>query len=166
MVKVFFRPCFMQRSQSTFESVKKTTVDMMKPTLKVLSLALLTASSSICWAAEAKIPEPGIGAGQVVTVVAGLAFVLALIFACGWLVKRFSGMTSTRGGVIKVVSVLPIGSRERLALVEVGGQQLLLGVTAQQITTLHTFEEPVVDATDLKNNSEFAQKLHQMMSRS
>lgn len=139
---------------------------MMNRTVKSFSVALLTTLSSICWAAEATTPEPGIGAGQVMTVLGGLAFVLALVFGCGWLVKRFSGMTSTRGGAIKVVSVLPVGTRERLALVEVGGQQLLLGVTAQQITTLHTFDEPVVDATETKNNSEFAQKLHQMMSRS
>jgi len=147
-------------------SVKKTLIDMMSCTVKPFSFALLVALSPICWGAETTVSEPGIGAGQVVTVVAGLAFVLALVFGCGWLVKRFSGMTSTRGGAIKVVSVLPVGTRERLALVEVGGQQLLLGVTAQQITTLHTFDEPVVDASETKNNSEFAQKLHQMMSRS
>jgi flagellar protein FliO/FliZ len=147
-------------------NVKKPSIDMMKRTLKHISLILLVVLSPICWAAEATISEPGIGAGQVMTVLGGLAFVLALVFGCGWLVKRFSGMTSTRGGAIKVVSVLPVGTRERLALVEVGGQQLLLGVTAQQITTLHTFDEPVVDATETKNNSEFAQKLHQMMSRS
>jgi len=138
----------------------------MNRRLQYLSLVLLAIVSPFCWAAETTIPEPGVGAGQVMTVLGGLAFVLALVFGCGWLVKRFSGMTSTRGGAIKVVSVLPVGTRERLALVEVGGQQLLLGVTAQQITTLHTFDEPVVDATETKNNSEFAQKLHQMMSRS
>ena len=129
-------------------------------------LALLATFSSFSWAAEATNPAPGIGAGQVFTVLAGLAFVLVLVVGCGWLVKRFSGMPSGRSGAIKVVSVLPIGTRERLALVEVGGQQLLLGVTAQQITALHTFDEPVVDAADVKNNSEFAQKLHQMLSRS
>lgn len=133
---------------------------------KYLSIGLLAVASPLSWAAEAAESTPGISGGQVFTVVAGLVFVLVLVFGCGWLVKRFSGMPSARTGAIKVISVLPVGSRERLALVEVGGQQLLLGVTAQQINTLHTFDEPVVDAADLKNNSEFAQKLHQMMSRS
>lgn len=133
---------------------------------KSLSTGLLAVASPLSWAAEAAETTPGISGGQVFTVIAGLVFVLVLVFGCGWLVKRFSGMPSARTGAIKVISVLPVGSRERLALVEVGGQQLLLGVTAQQINTLHTFDEPVVDAADLKNNSEFAQKLHQMMSRS
>jgi len=147
------------------KSVKKTSVAMKKH-LSHIMLSLLATYSSFSWAAEATNPAPGIGAGQVFTVLAGLAFVLLLVFGCGWFVKRFSGMPSARSGAIKVVSVLPVGSRERLALVEVGGQQLLLGVTAQQISTLHTFDEPVVDAADIKNNSEFAQKLHQMLSRS
>lgn len=134
--------------------------------LNYLSIGLLAIASPMSWAAEVADTTPGVSGGQVFTVIAGLIFVLALVFGCGWLVKRFSGMPSARTGAIKVISVLPVGSRERLALVEVGGQQLLLGVTAQQINTLHTFDEPVVDAADIKNNSEFAQKLHQMMSRS
>lgn len=133
---------------------------------KYISIGSLAIASPLSWAAEAAETTPGISGGQVFTVVAGLVFVLVLVFGCGWLVKRFSGMPSARTGAIKVISVLPVGSRERLALVEVGGQQLLLGVTAQQINTLHTFDKPVVDAADIKNNSEFAQKLHQMMSRS
>lgn len=123
-------------------------------------------SAVILAAPESAAPEPGIATGQLLTVMAGLAFVLLLVFGCGWFVKRFSGMGGKSGGAIKVVSVLPVGARERIAVVEVGGQQLLLGVTAQQITTLHTFDEPVVDTAHVKNNSEFAQKLHQMMSRS
>lgn len=138
----------------------------MNKCLLQIMFVLQATFSSASWAAEKTLPTAGIGTGQVMTVLAGLAFVLALVFGCGWLVKRFGGMQTARSGAIKVVSVLPVGSRERLALVEVGGQQLLLGVTAQQITTLHTFDEPVVEATDSKNNSEFAQKLHQMLSRS
>ena len=137
--------------------------------LQRINIGLLALVSPMAWAAEtvdAANPAPGIGAGQVFTVLAGLAFVLALVVGCGWFVKRFNGIPSARSGAIKVISVLPVGSRERLALVEVGGQQLLLGVTAQQINTLHRFDEPVVDAADIKNNSEFAQKLHQMLSRS
>jgi len=145
---------------------------MLKRSLQFTSWLLMTVVSCHTWAAaetadasNALVGGSGVSTGQVFTVLAGLAFVLLLVFGCGWLVKRFSGMSGTGGGTIKVVSVLPVGTRERLALVDVGGQQLLLGVTAQQITTLHTFDEPVADAAESKNNSEFAQKLHQLMSR-
>lgn len=117
-------------------------------------------------AAEAQ-PEkvPGVSSADLLTVVLGLAIVMGLIFGCAWLIKRMGAMPAAGGGAIKVLAVLPLGARERVTLVEVGGKQLLLGVTATQITTLHTFDEPVLDAAQTTNNSEFAQKLHQLMSR-
>jgi len=137
----------------------------MKP-LNTLILLLVSATS---FAADAEPASVGIATADILTVLAGLVLVLAVIVACAWLIKRMGGMHTGSTGTIKVITVMPVGTRERLALVEIGGQQLLLGITAQQITTLHTFDEPVVDtAADLikgKNNSEFAQKLHQFMSR-
>lgn len=109
--------------------------------------------------------QPGIAGGDIATVVLGLAFVLLLIFGSAWLIKRLGAVPSAASGAIKIVAVLPVGSRERITLVEVGGKQLLLGVTPTQITTLHTFDEPVADAANPENSSEFAQKLHQLMSR-
>lgn len=106
-----------------------------------------------------------IGAGQWIKLLLGMAAILLLIFGSAWMVKRLGGMSASGGGTIKVLAVLPLGTRERVALIEVGGQQILIGVTAQQVTTLHTFSEAVVKATDNPKNSEFAQKLHRLMSR-
>ena len=110
-------------------------------------------------------PAAGVGMAELSTLLLGLLFVLAIIVGCAWLIKRMGGISGTNSNTIKVLSVMSVGSRERLALVDVGGQQLLLGVTPQQINTLHTFAEPVVTAPDREINSEFAQKLHQLMSR-
>ena len=61
---------------------------------------------------------------------------------------------------MKIVSSMPLGTRERLLLVDVGGKQLLLGVTATQINTLHVFDEPVVPAEKPQPiGSDFSQKL-------
>ena len=108
---------------------------------------------------------PGVSGGEMLSVMLGLCLVTLLIVGCAWLIKRMGAMPASGASAIKVLAVMPLGSRERLTLVEVGGKQLLLGVTATQITTLHTFDEPVLDATQTTNNSEFAQKLHQLMSR-
>ena len=110
-------------------------------------------------------PGAGVGMAELSTLLLGLLFVLAIIVGCAWLIKRMGGISGANTNTIKVLSVTSVGSRERLALVDVGGQQLLLGVTPQQINTLHTFAEPVVTAPDREINSEFAQKLHQLMSR-
>ena len=77
---------------------------------------------------------------------AGLLAVVAIIYGCAWLIRRMGGMTGMNNNAIKVVSVLAIGVVERIALVEVGQQQILLGITPTTIRTLHVFDQPVVDA--------------------
>jgi len=44
---------------------------------------------------------------------------------------------------LNVVSVLSLGQRERIVVVQAGEEQLLLGVTSPQITTLHVLETPL-----------------------
>ncbi|VVT05520.1 Flagellar biosynthesis protein fliO [Marinobacter salarius] len=95
----------------------------------------------------------------------GLLAVIAIIFGCAWIVRRMSGMTGGNTRAIKVVSVMPMGTRERIALVEVGGKQILIGVTPSAIRTLHVFDEPVVSAGD-HVSSDFARKLQGMIGKS
>lgn len=74
-----------------------------------------------------------------------LAIVLVLIFALAWLVKRFAP-GAARGSTkhMQVLSTLPLGSKERLMLVDVAGTQMVLGVSAEGINCLHVFSEPVI----------------------
>ncbi|MGM0953510.1 MAG: flagellar biosynthetic protein FliO [Pseudomonadota bacterium] len=101
----------------------------------------------------------------VVTLGAGLLAVIAIIYGCAWLIRRMTGMTGMNNNAIRVVSVMAIGARERIALVEVGGQQILLGITPSAIRTLQVFEEPVVDAST-PANSDFARRLQGMIGKS
>ena len=107
----------------------------------------------------------GIGMGELATLGLGLTFVLLVILGSAWAIKRMGVVPSANKGVIRILSVTPVGSRERIALVEVGGQQLLLGVTANQVTLLHSFAEPISTEQSNQINSEFAQKLHQFVKR-
>lgn len=101
----------------------------------------------------------------VLTLGAGLLAVIAIIYGCAWLIRRMTGMTGMNNNAIRVVSVMAIGARERIALVEVGGQQILLGITPSAIRTLQVFEEPVVDAGK-PPDSEFARRLQSMIGKS
>ncbi|MFC3853348.1 flagellar biosynthetic protein FliO [Salinispirillum marinum] len=101
---------------------------------------------------------PTIGLSEVVTVILGLLFVLGIIFACAWLMRRFNGGSAVNGRAIKVLAVTPLGAKEKLVLVSVGQQQLLLGVTAQQISTLHALTEPL-NLTSHPEGSPFARQL-------
>jgi len=78
--------------------------------------------------------------------------ILALIPAALWLLKRTPAGGAAAQGSMRTVAVLSLSPSQRLVTVEVGrGEQrkwLVLGVTGQQITTLHEMapqdESPVV----------------------
>lgn len=103
--------------------------------------------------------------GTIVSLGLGLVAVIAVIYGCAWIIRRMNGMTGMNNNAIKVVSVMAIGARERIALIEVGGQQILLGITPSAIRTLHVFDEPVVEAGNA-GSSDFARRLQGMIGKS
>lgn len=103
--------------------------------------------------------------GTIVSLGLGLVAVVAVIYGCAWIIRRMNGMTGMNNNAIKVVSVMAIGARERIALIEVGGQQILLGITPSAIRTLHVFDEPVVEAGSA-GSSDFARRLQGMIGKS
>src|SRR5690554_4447404 len=103
--------------------------------------------------------------GTLLSLDVGLLAVIAVIYGCAWLIRRMNGMTGMNNNAIKVVSVLAIGARERIALVEVGGQQILLGITPSTIRTLQVFDQPVVDSAN-PPTGEFARRLQGMIGKS
>ncbi|WP_144776073.1 flagellar biosynthetic protein FliO [Marinobacter maritimus] len=103
--------------------------------------------------------------GTLLSLGAGLLAVIAVIYGCAWIIRRMNGMTGMNNNAIKVVSVMAIGARERIALIEVGGQQILLGITPSAIRTLQIFEEPIVDASN-PASGDFARRLQGMIGKS
>ena len=70
--------------------------------------------------------------------------VIGVILVLGWLLRRLRGAALLGGSrQLKVVSSLALGQRERLMVVQVGEEQWLLGVTAQQISGLGKLEHPL-----------------------
>lgn len=70
--------------------------------------------------------------------------VIGIILVLGWLLRRLRGASLLGGSrQLKVVSSLALGQRERLVVVQVGEEQYLLGVTAQQISGLGKLDIPL-----------------------
>lgn len=105
------------------------------------------------------------GVSSLLSVFVGLLFILGLILALAWFVKRIGQGGITANNHLRIVASLPLGTRERLALVDVGGKQILLGLTPQNINTLHVFDEPVIDSASAEP-SEFALKLRSLLNPS
>jgi len=132
-------------------------------------LVFLAAPALAQQAASSSAPDSPVRApdtvGTLVSLGLGLVAVIAVIYGCAWIIRRMNGMTGMNNNAIKVVSVMAIGARERIALIEVGGQQILLGITPSAIRTLHVFDEPVVDAGNA-NSGDFARRLQSMIGKS
>lgn len=88
----------------------------------------------------------------------GLILVIALIFLLAYLVKRLKLVPSSHG-VLKTLAVTPLGQREKMVLVEVDGQQYLLGVTPQQVSLIDKLDNPITIEQD-----SFASRLRQAKS--
>ncbi|MCG9697143.1 flagellar biosynthetic protein FliO [Shewanella sp. Isolate11] len=88
----------------------------------------------------------------------GLILVIGVILVLAYLVKRLK-LVPANHGVIKTLSVTPLGQKEKLVLVELEGQQYLLGVTSQQVTLIDKLANSVTVGQD-----SFAERLRQAKS--
>ena len=101
--------------------------------------------------------------GQLLQLLFGLLLVIGLIFGLAWLMRRVQSGVPGNAQVIELVGSRAIGPRDRLVLVQVGNEQILLGVTPGRITPLHVLKEPVHAPERQPVNSEFAQRLMDLM---
>ena len=113
-------------------------------------------------AAEAEVGSK-VGANMdAASMILSLLMVLALIVVSALVLKKFNiqhGATKD----LKVISSLHISPREKLVVVQVGEQQLLLGVTAQQINLLERLEKPLEPSKALDTN--LTQSLQKLLKR-
>ncbi|MFG0551133.1 flagellar biosynthetic protein FliO [Pseudomonas sp. yb_9] len=133
------------------------------------ALAVLLASNACLAAATpAATPAtpPGSLGGQLAQMVFGLLLVVGLIFFLAWMLRRLQSTAVKGGQVIEIVGSRAIGPRDRLLLVQVGKEQILIGHTPGSIEALHVMAEPV-DVPDGARQAtpEFAQRLMELMGK-
>ncbi|WP_367374732.1 flagellar biosynthetic protein FliO [Pseudomonas lini] len=106
-------------------------------------------------------------AGQLTQLVFGLLLVLGLIFFLAWLLRRVQQAgPAGKGQVIELIGSRALGPRDRLMLVQVGNEQILLGLSPGTITALHVLKEPVqVPSGTEKATPEFALHLLKMLGK-
>ncbi|MEN6619944.1 MAG: flagellar biosynthetic protein FliO [Smithella sp.] len=82
--------------------------------------------------------------GSFLKMIFALAVVLGLLIGLMYFVKAFMQQTSpaSDGQVINVISSKYLGPKNRIILIEVLGQLLVVGISNQQMTTLATIDDP------------------------
>ena len=113
---------------------------------------------------EIAIVEP-LSTSYLMKLTGGLIVVVAAIFCFAWLLKRLKLTQHSQHGLLKVVAGLPLGTRERIIVLQVGEEQLLLGLSPGRIEKLHTLAVPLVDQNDQNVMTPFAEKLQGLLNR-
>ncbi len=113
-------------------------------TFATTSLALGAEPFAAPRAAEPVATSPAAGLVQVTL---SLLLVLAAVFAAAWAVRRLKGFGRVAPGAIDVIADVALGPKERAVLLQVGKQQLLIGVASGSVNTLHVLAEPIATAS-------------------
>ena len=78
-------------------------------------------------------------------VLGSLLLVFVCLFAVIALLKRFNRIGGAQGGALRVLGSASVGQREKVVLLDAGGEQLLIGVAPGSVRTLHVFPEPIAE---------------------
>ena len=107
---------------------------MKRRSLLLLTAACADAARAADAAAQAAAP---LGVGKLTEVFGALALVVLLIFGLALAAQRLRLGRGASGKHLQVVDALALGARERLLLVDVAGERVLLGVAGGRIERLH-----------------------------
>ncbi len=137
--------------------------------LTALTTIFLFSISSVCTAIEidGKKPTKLVTYDHVVSWALGLIIVIALFFACIWLMRKMGALPENSKQKMRVIAGLSLGGREKVMLVQVGEKQIVLGVSPGRINNLLVLENN--DRVDQETKErpaegEFSQKLKQIMA--
>lgn len=98
------------------------------------------------------------------TTFGSLLFVIAFILFLAWLMKRMRVPTMVNQKGLSVVRQIPVGTRERIMIVEAGEEQFLVGVTTQSIQLISKLDKPLKQ--EEVASSPFANQLTQLLKKS
>lgn len=97
------------------------------------------------------------------TTLGSLVLVIGLILGLAWLLKRMKVPALGQQKGMRIISQLTVGPKERIAVIQVGDEQFLIGITTQSIQTLAKLEKPL-DDQELASGS-FANQFSQLMKK-
>jgi len=83
-----------------------------------------------------------------VQVLGSLLLVFGCLFGLLFLLKKMNALPVSDRQDIRIMGSLKVGTREKILLLKTGDSQLLVGVAAGNIRTLHVFDTSAVSAGD------------------
>ncbi len=108
----------------------------------------------------APVPSP-LSGGELLSMSMNLLLVIGAILLFGWVYTRSQGLRSARNGHFRVLAAQPLGAKEKVVLLQVGEQQVVVGVSPGGMNTLLVPEKPVaaLNAAPGEGERSFAERL-------
>ncbi|MFT4731614.1 MAG: flagellar protein FliO/FliZ [Gammaproteobacteria bacterium] len=103
--------------------------------------------------ASASTPQTLQNPSSILSIFLSLLLVVAIIFALAFIARRFN-VTQAGNGQLKVVASMAAGAKEKIMVVDVGGEQFLIGITAHNINQLGKLENPLQTASTAKSSGQ------------
>jgi flagellar protein FliO/FliZ len=120
--------------------------------------------SCLCTSFEAySAPQNLSNPASIVSIFLSLLLVIGVVFVLAFLARRFN-VTQSGTSNIKVVASMMAGAKERVLVIEVAGEQYLLGITANNINHLATLSTPIDTSPVSTGNENFKDKLALFMA--
>lgn len=127
---------------------------------------LLLSTPLLAQAAETA--QTGVSGSSYLQAALALALIVGLLAGTAWLARKLSGGKGFGQGGMKIVGGVALGPRERIVLIEVGSEWLVIGIVPGQIRTLHKLPkgaEPLEESRSATAEKSFAQWLHGIAER-
>ena len=100
------------------------------------------------FAAEDNVGPPDLA---LTSMLGSLLLVIVCIFIFAFLMKQTNLLKNGRAkSQIKIIATQPLGAKARVQMIEVNGQQYLLGVSEQNVTLLDKLDKPLAVEDDLQ----------------
>lgn len=119
----------------------------------------VSATESLANTPQSPIATPDVTA-SILKVSAGLLLVIFAIFGSAWFFRRFGNFSPVANDSLRVIGGLTIGQKEKIVLLQVGEEQVLVGVAPGNIQKLHVLEKPIkLKDEDRKESTSFSESL-------
>jgi len=68
-----------------------------------------------------------------------LVFIIMLILAGAWVIRRAGWLRAGANQTVQILGTKNLGARAHVALIQIGAIRMAVGITAQQVSLLHTW---------------------------
>lgn len=148
--------------------MKQRLLQLLSLIALTLSLVFLMPAARAAESVSESGSVPVLDTGSLLQMLLALGVVIILIVGLSFAIRKFNMFTAGSSAHIRIVGGLALSNKDRLLLVQVGNEQLLISASPGRVNMVHEMREPVdADAATTRpvNNPNFASLLQAVTQR-